>query len=807
MKRLFTSLLLTLFAFGGGTAWAEASSDKSYVKGQQITTNEELQNATYIAVEAIAHNCKGFFGDAKPVYPEFQKSSGVTVYKKVAVDGNKYTLQLATTQEYLKKPALARGNENAQFTTNQEEAAQVFIKLTKDDRLGNPSSGEVGGADVTKLWRIYTRLNPNRILNTQGQSGPIGWRGGTAEWTTFRLWQVDEGKPVSVTIKYQYNGQPTTISKTVELSTNATYAQQGITIPEIYGVTGTATPALSETPSAETKELIFDYVDDSTKPLPFKYYKAYDPSQPYSLFKLKGKYVKYTEGANQDRNILLEAKEEIADPYLFQFVGDPVEGFLVYNKQKSSEVALGVNDKTQDNATFNVKDNSKAVRLHLKKKEQHYYFLLDGTTENYVNARSRGTEEVDRYTSTWKNASALGDPGSRVDFQIVDQAFLTNRFESEKNGLHEALKSLDFFRPEDYKEALNTLPVIKDQDTYLAAKKQLQSSALPKDGDLMRIQPLFHSNTSQKRLSGTPKEDSFDNAMVKNLLSQVQESTAGNDLATVFLYQDGKLICLGTSKALQQGETAALVGSYEEGSNVVFTMTPDNVYNIQVGEKYLKADANNNYGFAVSRVGDNDGRLMLKKVSALPLPIKDLGYATFWTPVAVTLPEGDAYTAYKAKKGSNEQLLLEKITGTIPAKTAFIVKGQGDTTCNLTVKDTAPETAVADNELVGAATNQEIQPTEEYFALTKSKNSNEAVFGKLPSSMKRIAFKAYWKSTSSATTNAPEFSFHFVQPTAILSPATQADLAAPYYDLSGRRVQQPVKGGLYLQAGKKVIAQ
>lgn len=792
MKRLFTSLLLTLFAFGGGTAWAQ------YVKKTLIGNQQDLDAAQYIAVEAVANNCQGFFGDAKPVYREFQ-SGGVTVYKKVAVNG-KYTLQLATTQEYLKTPT---SNANAEFSMNEAEAAQVLIKLTdgKDGltKTPNNSISLISGVAPTTLWRIYIDSSPKRILNCQGGgSTPIGWRTGDKNWTTFRLWKVEEAdNSVTVSVKYQYNGKDVELKgPSYKLSPDKTYADQKVTIPEFYGVTGTAVPALSERPSATTTELVINYVDNSQAPLPFKNYETYSTDNTFCIIKLKDSYARYEGKTSATQQIVLGEKD-FTDAHQFQFVGNPLDGFYLYNKEKGN-FKFGVDNKTADNAIFNAKNESNAVRLHLKKKGSQYYLLLDGTAHNYVNDR-------DSKFSTWDNANAFdnNDHGSQIVFEILDNNFWTTSFENDKR----AVQALDFFDQAAFNKL--SIPAITNQTAYLAAKKQLQDLALPKNGTLMRIQPLFHSETSQKRLSGTPKSGSLENnsPAIDNLLSQVQESTAGNDLATVFLYQDGKLICLGTSKALQQGATAALVGSYEEGSNVVFTMTPDNVYNIQVGEKYLKADANNNYGFAVSRVGDNDGRLMLKKVSALPLPIKDLGYATFWTPVAVTLPEGDAYTAYKANKGSNEQLLLQEITGTIPAKTAFIVKGQGDTTCNLTVKDTAPETAVADNELVGAATNQEILPTEEYFALTKSKNSNEAVFGKLPSSMKRIAFKAYWKSTSSATTNAPEFSFHFVQPTAILSPATQADLAAPYYDLSGRRVQQPVKGGLYLQAGKKVIAQ
>lgn len=788
MKRLFTSLLLTLFAFGGGTAWAQ------YVKGAQITNATELAQAQYIAVEAVGNNSQGFFGSQPSISTSFQED-GATVFELIRT-GEQISLKRAKDNLYLQTPTSHSG---LVFSDNATSKALLTVKLAdgadrlRDARtLGNDQY--ITGINKGTLWRFYIRRGSTKyIMNSQGQNA-VGWRSGELNWTTFRVWKVEQGSGITVTVKYKYNGMATTMpSKTLKLSTSGTYEAQGVTIPTIYGAKGTATPALTTVPSNTTTELVINYVDDEANPLPFEKYDTYSPDNTFCLIKLKDSYAKYEGEASSNKNIVLGEKD-ITDAHQFQFVGNPVEGFYLYNKEKGN-FKFGVDNKTADNAIFNAKNESNAVRLHLKKKGSQYYLLLDGTDHNYVNDRTSKF-------STWDNARAFDseDHGSQIVFENLDNNFWRTTFENDKR----AVQALDFFDETGFAES--PVPDVFNRDSYIQAKQELHKAALPKNGTLMRIQPLFHHETSQKFLSGNPIEGQVGTgqAAVANLLSQVQESTAGNDLATVFLYQDGKLICLGTSKALQQKDNEALVGSYEEGSNVVFTMTPDNVYNIQVGEKYLKADANNNYGFAVSRVGDNDGRLMLKKVSALPLPIKDLGYATFWTPVAVTLPTEGTYTAYKAKKDTNNQLLLQKITGTIPAQTAFIVKGQTGT-CTLAVEGATPETTVADNELVGAATNQEILPTEEYFALTRGQNS-QAVFGKLPSSMKRIAFKAYWKSEVT-TAGVPEFSFRFVQPTAILSPATQADLAAPYYDLSGRRVQQPVKGGLYLQAGKKVIAQ
>lgn len=75
-------------------------------------------------------------------------------------------------------------------------------------------------------------------------------------------------------------------------------------------------------------------------------------------------------------------------------------------------------------------------------------------------------------------------------------------------------------------------------------------------------------------------------------------------------------------------------------------------------------------------------------------------YASAYTPIAVTIPNG--VTVYTAKLTANKaSIILNELTGVIPANTAFIVKGNASTTYTFNKSNTAG-TPVANNVLMGS---------------------------------------------------------------------------------------------------------
>ena len=192
---------------------------------------------------------------------------------------------------------------------------------------------------------------------------------------------------------------------------------------------------------------------------------------------------------------------------------------------------------------------------------------------------------------------------------------------------------------------------------------------------------------------------------------------------------------------------------------------------------------------------------VFEPVTTLPVTITDAGYATFYSPVAVTLPEG-LQAFYVSETTDNYAKMAEIVGGVIPANTGVILQG-AENTYNLTIGGEA--VAVEDNKLSGTAAATYI--TEDAYVLSKV---NEVVgFNwaaqnqQSNSSWLNNAFKAYLPATT-AESRFLVFNFGDDTETAIEGIEAENTADAVVYDLAGRRVQKAQKG-LYIVNGKKVI--
>lgn len=91
-------------------------------------------------------------------------------------------------------------------------------------------------------------------------------------------------------------------------------------------------------------------------------------------------------------------------------------------------------------------------------------------------------------------------------------------------------------------------------------------------------------------------------------------------------------------------------------------------------------------------------------VESLPVTITSAGYATFYSPVAVTLPDG--LEAYYVSNTENGKAQMTEIVKVIPANTGVILKG-AEGPYNLTIAGEA-ESAVTNNKLSGTVASEYI---------------------------------------------------------------------------------------------------
>ena len=213
--------------------------------------------------------------------------------------------------------------------------------------------------------------------------------------------------------------------------------------------------------------------------------------------------------------------------------------------------------------------------------------------------------------------------------------------------------------------------------------------------------------------------------------------------------------------------------------------------------------------------GNNDANAAwtFEPVESLPVTITSAGYATFYCPVAVTLPEGEGLKAYYVSSTTNDKAQMTEITGVIPANTGVILEGEANT-YNLTIGGEAESVT---NKLSGTVASEYIS-TPSYVL---SAQGDPAVVGFYKAMLNftvadgigtkvtengthflNNGFKAYLPADGN---NARSLVFDFGTETGIESiEGENGNVKAEIYDLAGRRVQNAQKG-LYIVNGKKVI--
>lgn len=205
-------------------------------------------------------------------------------------------------------------------------------------------------------------------------------------------------------------------------------------------------------------------------------------------------------------------------------------------------------------------------------------------------------------------------------------------------------------------------------------------------------------------------------------------------------------------------------------------------------------------------------------VEELPITISSAGYATFYSPVAVTLPE-EGLKAYYVSNTENGKAQMTDINGTIPANTGVILKGS-EGTYELTI---ATETSVASDEtnlLTGTVASAYVEEdsyvlsmqtegvgfykAKKNFTVAENGTGAKVAEGATGTHFLNNGFKAYLPKPEGTPDAARFFVFDFGTETAIEGIEADNTADAVVYDLAGRRVQKAQKG-LYIVNGKKVV--
>ena len=293
-------------------------------------------------------------------------------------------------------------------------------------------------------------------------------------------------------------------------------------------------------------------------------------------------------------------------------------------------------------------------------------------------------------------------------------------------------------------------------------------------------------------------------AVAANAGAQMTMATLSDDnKATTIFYLDGnKLLSYSNGYYVYQTRE---IGALD--NSCTWTISPNTS---KLGTMTLKAGGTTgNVGTWMydnfTKVGkvDRNGQLAgdntnwyIEAVDKLPVSISAARYATIYAPVALTIPaDVEAYAA----EFTDGKVMLNPVEGTIPANTGVVLEGnEGTYNFAITTTDATVNSALSGNKATANV-------ADDATAYILSKGTQGIGFYKLNSTERTIQGGRAFYTVPASTEAAIAFIFGGEVTDINNAVSNNAQSNAPIYDLTGRKVAKAVKGGLYIQNGRKFI--
>ncbi len=444
-----------------------------------------------------------------------------------------------------------------------------------------------------------------------------------------------------------------------------------------------------------------------------------------------------------------------------------------------------------------------------------YFFVTNGATLNTTDFSF--SERDDSYASvtidaTNKTISLVYNPNlSSLAKLITSAKELTDvrgvGYPTESSHAYKAIRSMiaSAEAVKTNEEASSAYAYLKDQmATYRATKTGIQ---MPEDGKVYRIYAKWDNGVKYYAVNAEGK------TYTTGVLSP---TTDGTSTWIAQKLGDNKYRFVATkaddnSLFTYQHKSGTVTTIYTKPTNKgiigqINLRTGDNNTNILMYKNGSKMDQY--WDGTTQTSGDWSSEWFFEEVPSLEFAGQTVNfaastdgnnYATLNLPYASTLPEGvTAYTA--AVDGSTVNLTEYKTAGNVlPANTPVLLTA---TSAGEKTFAPAPYAAAEGTGFQGTLSAKAVTATNTYIL---SRNGGETVkFFALDENNNTInANKAYLVVSGGA---AQALNFNFGNTTGIQNAAVEGVNAnAPLFDLSGRRVVKAVKGGIYIQNGKKFV--
>lgn len=500
---------------------------------------------------------------------------------------------------------------------------------------------------------------------------------------------------------------------------------------------------------------------------------------------------------------LLGCPEGIGDEMQWAFVGNLKDGFKLYNKANNKQIVVKqVTEKRTTYTQFDLADNEGAA-LKLRKDNNGFGLYA---TEGYCFNRF----DQDRIAQ-WEGF----DDGSTFRIQEPNDYVLNY---AAQYSIYD-----DNGAPEGAIGANSYLNVAENLNAFKAAYEAAKAGATTETLNALAAQ----NKKVEEGLGETIQAGKY-----YRLVNAASKKTLYFDASGVMKSADNVSKSATSVVKFENAETGRFRMKLEGktfgkrvGNNQAITLEADNSDNkgsymvVQVGTHFAFYDMVSNVsdrsylhcnGSAANTLfawdaGDINSPSRWFVIPATDVEIDmtaqgDKKYASAYLPFAVSNVAGA--TAYTGALNAEKNAIDMTATTAVPANIGFVLVGTADK-ATLTIGEAA---AIEGNALTGTNTGiafADATPRANYLVF--GVNAGTVGFYTPSSSVTAIpANKAY--INASAVSNGA-ISLNFGNTVTGINAATinNGENNAPIYDLSGRRVWAPVKGGLYIQNGKKLV--
>lgn len=504
----------------------------------------------------------------------------------------------------------------------------------------------------------------------------------------------------------------------------------------------------------------------------------------------------------------------LTDNYLWTFVGNKTDGYKIYNKATGKAIAYTTNATTSDNGdVFQIKSSTAS------NKAKGFCFTKDGS--NYLN-------EQGNKIATWNKT----DEGSTMHVQEPNDYILAYAADYENQTYD------DSNAPEN---AIGTDPYLSNAEN-LAAYKAAYAAAIAENATETEINKLLtlnkeveagkavstieegkyyrlynHANKKIMRVdptNNTIMDYSADANEAKSVGSVVTFKSIPNEPGRYRMMIEGKTFGKATTSAnvVLQEDNSDAKGSFIV-SHVGTKFKFRNITSSTPRYSYIHC----NEGKVVGWEANNGGASWWYVVPATDVEIamaevNGKRYASAYLPFSVNTVNGAQ--AYVGELNDAKNVLDMTAVNGVPANNGFVLVGNEEK-ATLTIGDAEPLTIT--NALTGSNVKVALETTTgsgnnatvtdhraEYLVF--GTNAGNVGFYKPSTANTTIAANKAFIAASSLATGAGAIALNFGGNTTTgINNAVVASENAPIFDLSGRRVVKAVKGGVYIQNGKKFV--